>query len=108
MLLLAVALVKYYEEDLLKAKRLRDFSQILESKGVGRAQQLIRQANQLREKYFGEAKGLVDEIKQIFNSKPLQPILYDFYRWEGGRLDRRKKEKDVQKRQALTKVVRQV
>jgi hypothetical protein len=42
MLLLAVALVKYYEEDLLKVKRLRDFSIILESKGVGRAQQLIR------------------------------------------------------------------
>ena len=42
MILLAVALVKYYEEDLLKAKRLKDFSLILESKEVGRAQQMIR------------------------------------------------------------------
>jgi hypothetical protein len=31
--------------------------------------------NNLKEKYFGEVRGFLDEIKNIFNSKPLESIL---------------------------------
>lgn len=72
MVLIAIALVKYYEEDLMKAKRFSDFCLILESQKVAKAQHIIKEVASLRQKYFGEVKGgFLDEIKSIFNSKPL-------------------------------------
>lgn len=60
MILLSVALLKHYEEDLMSVKRLSDFCRVLESKKVNKVQHLITSMNELKEKYFGEVKGLLD------------------------------------------------
>ena len=90
MMLVPVALMKHYEEDLIKFKRLSDLKRVLESCGVGRVEHIWKQVNALRDKYFGESKGLLEEIKNMFTSKPLEPVLTEFYRRESARMDRRK------------------
>jgi hypothetical protein len=34
-------------------------------------QHIIKEVIALKEKYFGQTKGFLDEIKNIFNAKPL-------------------------------------
>ena len=109
MVLVAIALVKYYEEDLMKAKRFSDFRLILESQRVAKAQHVIKEVTALRQRYFGEVKGgFLDEIKSIFNSKPLEPILVEFYKRETAKIDRRKGGKEIEKKSVLRKVNKQV
>lgn len=60
MVLLSVSLIKHYEEDLISAKRLNDFARILESKKISKVHHIINGMNALREKYFGEDRGLFD------------------------------------------------
>lgn len=109
MLLVAVALVKYYEEDLMKAKRLTDFRLVLESQRVAKAQHLLKEVGALRQRYFGEVRGgFLDELKSIFNSKPLEPVLTEFYRRETAKIDRRKSSREIEKKSVLRKVNRQV
>jgi hypothetical protein len=57
---------------------------------VIKIQHIISQIHHLKEKYFGEAKGILDSIKDIFNSKPLEPVLYEFYQRETAKIDSRK------------------
>lgn len=57
MVLVAIALIKYYEEDLMKAKRLRDFSLVMESQKIIKSQHIIKEIVGLKQKYFAEVKG---------------------------------------------------
>ncbi len=56
----------------MKAKRLKDFSLTMESQKIMKSQHIIKEIANLKQKYFAEVKGgFLDEIKNIFNSKPL-------------------------------------
>jgi hypothetical protein len=57
MVLASIALIKYYEEDLMKAKRLKDFSLIMESQKIMKSQHIIKEIINLKQKYFAEVKG---------------------------------------------------
>lgn len=52
MVLLSVALIKYYEEDLITAKRLVDFSRIIESKKITKINVIFNSIKALKESYF--------------------------------------------------------
>jgi hypothetical protein len=63
----------------------------------------------LKQKYFAEVKGgLLDEIKNIFNTKPLEPILFEFYKRETAKIDKRKTSKEIEKKSVMRKVNKQV
>jgi hypothetical protein len=86
-MLIAIAIIKNYEEELLKCKRLKDFCEIMERKNKLKTHSILKEVVSLKEKYFGQSKGILDEIKNIFNTKPLEPVLFEFYKQESHRLD---------------------
>lgn len=108
MVLLSVSLIKHYQQDLISAKRLNDFARILESKKVNKVHHIINGMNSLREKYFGEDRGLFDQIKNIFSSKPLESALQQFYKKESAKVDRKKAKRVLDKKSTLRKVNRQI
>lgn len=108
MVLLSVALIKHYEEDLITIKRLKDFRRVLEGKKLTKVGLLLAFLNELKQKYFGEVRGIIDEIKSIFNSKPLEPVLHEFYKRESVKMDKTKSSRVLEKKSALRKVNKQV
>lgn len=61
-----------------------------------KSQHIIKEIINLKQKYFAEVKGgFLDEIKNIFNSKPLEPILFEFYKRETAKIDKRKTSKEL-------------
>lgn len=59
-LLIAIAIVKHEQEELAKCKRLRDIKEQLESQSIKNSQAVLKEVLTLKEKYFGESRGILD------------------------------------------------
>ena len=106
-ILLAVFLVKHYSLQLLNCRRLKTVAEVLESKNTPSHDIIIKELMILREKYFGSSKTLIEEIKNIFISKPLEPVLVDFYKRESIKMDKRREGKEVEKQVIINKIIKQ-
>jgi hypothetical protein len=80
----------------------------MESKQINKVHPILQGVDQLKERYFGEVRGLLDELKNIFNAKPLESVVSEFYTREGIRMDRRKAKRELEKKSSLRKVNRQI
>lgn len=67
---------------------------------------IIREVVILREKYLisGGNLTIIDSIKEMFNTKPLEQVVVDFYKRETKRLDSRKESRHNEKTAILQKL----
>ena len=60
MVLIAISTIKFYQEDLMKTKRLVDFCGVLESKKLDKMTFLTSKIDAYKEKYFSQVRGFLD------------------------------------------------
>ena len=106
--LLIVSIIKHYEEELLKTKRLVEFARVLESKTITKVQSVRAAVQMLKEKYFGEVRGILAEIKNMFNDKPLEVVLSEYYKQQTAIKEKRKTRRMAEKKVTLRKVNKQI
>ena len=81
----------------------------MESKKITKIQPIFTTIDLIKEKYFNQGTGILEEIKHIFiNSKPMEPVLLEFNKRENAKSEKKKQRRWVEKKNVMRKVNQQI